>query len=361
MHDASFPARCSTSGERASRDEQRARPDDGATSSSAGTVTSTRSRLRNDLIDRLLVLVRDDEHRRRPCPTPRATRLRLLRRRGLERRRRRRARASRCATWCESAPRERGAARLAVDLHVEAAHPGREGDAAARELRGADRALAGAARCPSGATAWRGRPRRARGSWRRACRARCAFSSARTVSCTRCGLSSAPNTAASSATSLAGRAAEHGCLRAAISLDLPDLDDAALRARNRALDEQQVALDVDLVDDEPELGDAPRAHVAGHLLALEHARRRRRGADRAGLADVVRAVADRAALEVVPLDRALEALADRRARDLDRVARLERLDGDGLADVELGLAAELDEVPVRRRRRPCSGGRARPS
>src|SRR6185503_19416076 len=41
---------------------------------------------------------------------------------------------------------ERGPASLAVDLDLEAAHPGRERDAAARELRRADRALAGAAR-----------------------------------------------------------------------------------------------------------------------------------------------------------------------------------------------------------------------
>src|SRR6188472_1586981 len=65
-----------------------------------------------------------------------------------------------------------------------------------------------------------------------------------------------------------------------------------------------------------------RTHVAGHLLALEHARRGRGRADRAGLADVVRAVAHRAAGEIVPLDRALEALPDRRSRDLDAVAEL---------------------------------------
>jgi hypothetical protein len=40
---------------------------------------------------------------------------------------------------------QRGAPRLAVDLDVEAARAGWEGDAAARELRRADRALAGAA------------------------------------------------------------------------------------------------------------------------------------------------------------------------------------------------------------------------
>ena len=51
--------------------------------------------------------------------------------------------------------------------------------------------------------------------------------------------------------------------------------------------------------------------------------------------------------EAVPLDRALEALADRDAGDLDLVAGLERLDGDRLADREPALAAELDEVAMR--------------
>jgi hypothetical protein len=59
------------------------------------------------------------------------------------------------------------------------------------------------------------------------------------------------------------------------------------------------------------------------------------------------AVRDRAAAEVVALDRALEALSDRDPRHLHLVAGRERLDGDGLADLELALAAELDEVAVR--------------
>ena len=45
-----------------------------------------------------------------------------------------------------------------------------------------------------------------------------------------------------------------------------------------------------------------------------------------GRAHVVRAVADRAAVEVVALDRALEALALRAPGDLDRLALLERVD-----------------------------------
>src|SRR4051794_9086447 len=128
---------------------------------------------------------------------------------------------------------------------------------------------------------------------------------------------------------------------------LPDLDDAVLRARDGALDEQQVVLDVDVVDVQPHLGDALAAHAAGHLDALEDARRVRRRADRAGLPDVVRAVRLRAAVELVPLDRAGEALADPDAGDLDRVAGLEDLDGDRLALDRVHESAELDEVPVR--------------
>ena len=47
------------------------------------------------------------------------------------------------------------------------------------------------------------------------------------------------------------------------------------------------------------------------------------------------------------LDRALEPLADADPGDLDRVARLEDLDRDGLAlDRAVDPAAELDERPV---------------
>src|SRR6185437_12017473 len=126
------------------------------------------------------------------------------------------------------------------------------------------------------------------------------------------------------------------------------LHESVLRARDRALDEQKIVLGVHLEDGEPELGDALPAHAAGELDALEHARRRRRRTDRARLADVVRAVAARAGAEVVALDRALEALADPDAGDLDLVTRLEGLDGDRLAfDGAVDPAAELDELAVR--------------
>src|SRR6185436_3385084 len=126
----------------------------------------------------------------------------------------------------------------------------------------------------------------------------------------------------------------------------PDLHETALRPRHRASDEQEVALGVDLVDDEPGLGDTRAAHPPRHLHSLEHARRIRGRSDRARLADVVRAVRDRAAREAMPLDRPLVALPDRDPRDLDRLSGLERLDRDGVADGELALATQLDEVAM---------------
>ena len=102
---------------------------------------------------------------------------------------------------------------------------------------------------------------------------------------------------------------------------------------------------------QPDLGGAFAAHATGHLHSFEHARGISRGADRAGLADVVRAVRLGAAGEVVALDRALEALADADPCDLDLVAGLEDLDRDGVAGGELAGAAELDQVPV------CGGTR----
>src|SRR2546430_17166288 len=133
----------------------------------------------------------------------------------------------------------------------------------------------------------------------------------------------------------------------ATTLVLPYLDEAVLRPRHSPLDQQQVLLGVDLVHRQPDLRDALAAHPAGHLDPLEHARRRGRGADRARLADVVRAVRDRAAAEVVALDRAREALADSNPGDLDALAGLESLDGHRLTGRQLARAAELDQLPVR--------------
>src|SRR5262249_56681999 len=91
------------------------------------------------------------------------------------------------------------------------------------------------------------------------------------------------------------------------------LDDAVAGPGDRAADEQQVLGRVDPDDGQAALGDALVAHLARAADALHHARRPRRGADRARGTDVVRAVGLGAGLEVVALDRPLESLALRRA------------------------------------------------
>ena len=102
------------------------------------------------------------------------------------------------------------------------------------------------------------------------------------------------------------------------------------------------------------LGDPLATHPAGHLGALEDAGGVGAGADRAGRADVVRAVRDGAAAEVVALDRALEALTDRLRRDLDPLARLELLDRERVADLS-------PRAPRRGTRRASKRRRRRPS
>src|ERR671923_62078 len=179
--------------------------------------------------------------------------------------------------------------------------------------------------------------------------ARRAFSSARTVSCTRCGLRSAPKISDSSVTCLDAfpPPSRSGALGAAMRALLSNLDEAVFGAGNGALDEEQVPLHIDGVDREPDLRHALAAEPAGHPHAFEDAGRRGRGADRPRLAHVVRAVALGAAAEAMALHGAGEALADRDAGDLDVLARLEGLDGDRFPDRQLGRPAHLDEVPVR--------------
>src|SRR6266516_6340953 len=127
---------------------------------------------------------------------------------------------------------------------------------------------------------------------------------------------------------------------------LPYLDDAVPRARDGPLDEQQVPLRIGRVHGQADLRHPLAAEAARHLHPLEDARGRRRSAARAWLADVVRAVRDWATAEVVPLDRAREALADRDRRDLDLVAGLERLDRHRFAERRVARPAELDQVAV---------------
>ena len=83
------------------------------------------------------------------------------------------------------------------------------------------------------------------------------------------------------------------------------------------------------------------AHVAGHALAREHAARRLALADRAGRAvEQRRAVGGRATREVVALDRAREALADRGAGDVHDLAGREHV------HLDLGARREVRAFAV---------------
>src|SRR5919107_2503131 len=90
---------------------------------------------------------------------------------------------------------------------------------------------------------------------------------------------------------------------------LGDGDDAVLGAWNGAADEQEIALGVHLDHRESELGVPLGAHVPGHPLALDDARRVGARADRARLPVPCVAVRGRSATEAVAVDHALEAAA----------------------------------------------------
>src|SRR5690606_32002104 len=131
----------------------------------------------------------------------------------------------------------------------------------------------------------------------------------------------------------------------------PDQHFAARGARNRALDEQQVALGVDADDLEVLRRAALLAQVARHLLAREHAPRRLALADRARR-PVRHGVTVRHVLlrEVVALDHAGVTLALRRAGDVDELPGREEIDLDlGAGGVLRAFAveAELDEPAAR--------------
>src|SRR5688500_2429466 len=165
--------------------------------------------------------------------------------------------------------------------------------------------------------------------WRRAA------SSATTHSWTSGPLNGAPNTSSSSVSLPEPPRMEASAIGA-------HLHGGALGPGDRAAQEHQVLVGDELHDRQALLGDALGAHVAGAADALHHARGRGGRADRSRGAHVVRAVGLRAGVEVVALDRALEALALRDAGDLDLLADLEGLDGHGVAHRELaGLVAEL--------------------
>ena len=111
------------------------------------------------------------------------------------------------------------------------------------------------------------------------------------------------------------------------------------------------SLGAHLDDLEAALGDALVAHLAWSANALEDARGRRRGADRARRADVVGAVAGRAAAEAVALDRALEALALRDPGDLDALAGLEHADTSTVSPTARPAPSPRNSHEVAQRRR----------
>src|SRR5918995_4324910 len=83
-------------------------------------------------------------------------------------------------------------------------------------------------------------------------------------------------------------------------------DDPVLRARDRAPDEQQIALGVHLHHGEAQLGVAGSAHVARHPLALDDSRRVGARADRAGLPVSGVAVRGRTTTKAIALHDALK-------------------------------------------------------
>src|SRR5438067_2053959 len=173
-----------------------------------------------------------------------------------------------------------------------------------------------------------------------------AFSSARTVSCTSGMLKPASNAPASRVTV---PPPSFGALRGellALAIG-PDLHRPAAGPGHGAPDQQQVLLGQHVDHGQATLGDPAPAHPAGTAQPLEYTGGRGGGADRARRPDVVRAVGGGAPLEVVALDRALEALALGAPRDLHLVAGGERVRGHRLAHEQLAhLVAELSDMPV---------------
>src|ERR671937_3160659 len=166
-----------------------------------------------------------------------------------------------------------------------------------------------------------------------------------TVPNTASGSSSSPLRACFAASSSAQLLRPSTLLRLLLR-GVPDHDDRPVRAGHRAPHEQQVAAGVD--PDHPERlhGPRARAHVAGHPLTLEYARRVR-GADRPRLAHVHRPVRLGAAAEVVPAHHALEPLALARALDVDQLALGEDVRLQLLAHRDALEAPELRDVAVR--------------
>src|SRR5258708_33217670 len=101
---------------------------------------------------------------------------------------------------------------------------------------------------------------------------------------------------------------------------LADGDEAVHRTRHRAPHEQEIALGVDLYDAQADLGEVAGAHVPGHPLALDDARRVGTRSDRPRLAVARIAVLLGAAMEVMAVHDAQEATALGHAAHRDATA-----------------------------------------
>src|SRR3712207_5356246 len=95
--------------------------------------------------------------------------------------------------------------------------------------------------------------------------------------------------------------ASNTCAWATLLTRLPDLDDGAPAAWHTAAHPELVLVGVHRDDLKVPHRGGLVTHLAWHALALEDAGRVRRGSDGAGLPDVVGAVGDRSAAEVVAL------------------------------------------------------------
>src|SRR6266545_8314434 len=109
---------------------------------------------------------------------------------------------------------------------------------------------------------------------------------------------------------------------------LADGDEAVHRTRHRAAHEQEIALGVDPHDAQAELRGVAGAHMPGHPLALDDARRIGARRDRSRLAVTRIAVRLRATAEVMAVHDALEAAALGHAAHFHAIAFREDRDGD---------------------------------
>src|SRR5438105_4491212 len=154
---------------------------------------------------------------------------------------------------------------------------------------------------------------------------------------------------------------------------LADGDQAVHRTRHRAAHEQEIALGVDPYDTQADLGEVAGAHMPGHALAFDDARRVGARRDRSRLAVPRVAVRLGATVEVMTVDDALEAATLRHAahlhaiafgedRDRDRTPGRRRLARHGEASNDTGrrFDARLLHVAGERLRRALGLLRAKP-